>query len=111
MIQIDENNTLELIRTFFEERNMKIVHIFLFGSRGRGDYQDDSDYDILIVIREEILPVERRMIISDLYRFLTDRQAMLPMDLVLKSLSVFEDQKDMPGSLAYNVQRESITLL
>ncbi|NIT35910.1 MAG: nucleotidyltransferase domain-containing protein [candidate division Zixibacteria bacterium] len=29
----------------------RIVHIILYGSRARGDYTDDSDVDILVVVR------------------------------------------------------------
>ena len=29
----------------------RVVHIILYGSRARGDYTDDSDIDVLIVVR------------------------------------------------------------
>ena len=39
--------------------------IILFGSRARGDYKEDSDYDIL-VIKEGVMPEERRNLATTL---------------------------------------------
>src|SRR5688572_32236575 len=34
--------------------------IYLFGSRARGDSQEDSDYDFLVIVPESDLPPHRR---------------------------------------------------
>jgi uncharacterized protein len=38
--------------------------VYLFGSRARGDAVEDSDYDILVVVRNSDLPAHRRMQIA-----------------------------------------------
>lgn len=39
-------------RTIRERLGDRLIRVVLFGSRARGDAQDDSDYDCLIVTRE-----------------------------------------------------------
>ncbi len=58
------------IKTFVKNirKKMKIDKAILFGSRARGDYLDDSDYDILLVSPafEGVFFTKR---ISGLYKF------------------------------------------
>ncbi len=37
-----------------KEMNIEIDKIILFGSRARGEYREDSDWDILVVTRKEM---------------------------------------------------------
>ena len=43
-----------LIETFHPER------IYLFGSYARGDVTPDSDYDLMVVVADSVLPQYRR---------------------------------------------------
>jgi len=38
--------------------------IILFGSRARGDYKEDSDWDFLIIVNEELNRKEKRAILE-----------------------------------------------
>lgn len=51
-----------LIETFGD----KIREIILYGSYARGDYNKDSDIDILIVVSDDINPVEIEEVLNDL---------------------------------------------
>ncbi len=44
----------EVILEVAEKYGIKVDKIILFGSRARGDYRDDSDWDILIVSKTEV---------------------------------------------------------
>lgn len=44
-------------------REFPVERIFLFGSRARGDTDEDSDYDFLIVMKTEIKPSRRGIIV------------------------------------------------
>ena len=50
-----DRRVLELIRRVVleeaEKLGVSVEKIILFGSRARGDYREDSDYDILVVVR------------------------------------------------------------
>lgn len=63
---------LEFARRAREELGDHIVHIILYGSRARGDYTDDSDIDLLVVVRgidakeadERIFPFAHEMLVE-----------------------------------------------
>jgi len=44
----------EAILNVAKEYNVEIDKIILFGSRARGDYREDSDWDILIITKEKL---------------------------------------------------------
>ena len=48
----------------------KIAHVSLFGSRARGDFKEESDYDFLILSESDAS-------LMDLGRFVTDMQDAL----------------------------------
>jgi len=50
---IISDKRIELFARLIKERlGDRLVRVVLFGSRARGDAQEDSDYDCLIVTRE-----------------------------------------------------------
>ena len=86
-------------------RLVDVLHperIYLFGSRARGDASEDSDYDLMVLVRERIgegREMERRA-----YHALSD----LPMakDVVVVTTTYFEWIRDAKASLAATVERE-----
>ena len=44
----------EIILNTAKKYNIEIDRIILFGSRARGDYREDSDWDILIVTKKRL---------------------------------------------------------
>ena len=44
----DLKKSIEIIREEIEERGMIVLKIILFGSRAKGTFREDSDWDILI---------------------------------------------------------------
>jgi predicted nucleotidyltransferase len=65
--------------------------IILFGSRARGDYRDDSDYD-LCVIKSNI--EHRRRLAKKLYRYLYETGAAI--DLIVETPEKFNELKNNP---------------
>ncbi len=49
---MEEKQILELIREAIQKAD-PTAEAWLFGSRARGDYREDSDWDILILINNE----------------------------------------------------------
>ena len=56
----------KLKRYLLETFGDKIREIILYGSYARGDYNKDSDIDILIVVSNDINPVEIEEVLNDL---------------------------------------------
>jgi uncharacterized protein len=92
----------ELLRAVVEY--YKPRRVILFGSQARGDYQGDSDYDLLVVIDDDF-PREK----------LTGPQAARPrgryrgpVDILPMRHGVFEDRATIIGSLANTAEEEGI---
>jgi hypothetical protein len=91
--------------TFLRDRlvvALKPLAIWQFGSRARGDNDEDSDFDLLVVLPDG-LPAESY----------SARRAAEPVagcglgyDIVPCSLSEFHKDRDVPGSLVHNAVTE-----
>jgi predicted nucleotidyltransferase len=76
--------------------------IYLFGSKARGDAGPDSDYDLLVVVADDV-PAERRR--SRLaYEVLWGTKAAA--DVVVWTAGQFENRLHVPTSLPATVVRE-----
>ena len=76
--------------------------IYLFGSRARGDYQPDSDLDLLIVVPDPL--GDRRQRQSELRHALVGHRPIVE-PWIIGRLE-FEETKDIVGSLAYPATHE-----
>ncbi len=85
--------------------------IILFGSRARGDYKEDSDYDIL-VLKEGIRPEDRRKLWGRISSALlkTELYSLAEIDVIVQSPRRFEELRERWDLVYYDIHREGITL-
>ncbi|MEO0266027.1 MAG: nucleotidyltransferase domain-containing protein [candidate division WOR-3 bacterium] len=96
------------IEKIFEEIDIKIQKIILFGSRGRGDHTKGSDWDLLVVT-EKNLERSQKLELSHLIRKrLADE--FIPCDVLIKSNQEVEERKNIIGSVIRSALRERISL-
>ena len=90
------------------ELGVHVDSVILFGSRSRGDAREDSDWDILVVVREEL---NRDMMRELTYRIRAKLVEFLqsPVDVIVSTKGKWEKYKDEIGHLFYSVKREGIT--
>ena len=80
--------------------------MYLFGSRARGDFKSDSDFDLAIVTADGS---ERRRIAMQAYESLarvTGRS--VGVDLVVLTPRLISTERDLVGSIARAVVREGV---
>lgn len=111
-IKITENDVqvVELMKNFLSYQGFKNAQIILFGSRARGDMVEDSDYDFMILIENDLMSQEKRTLQANLARYLIKKKKMLPMDVIIKSKKRFEEERQYNGNLAYAVNLEGVAL-
>ena len=108
-----EEKIKDVMKKFLEEAKkiygIKLQAIILYGSCARGDFEDDSDIDVLVLLNvpKENINFERNKILD-----ITDR---LDLDYDVVLAPVFQNydlfQKYMPVSAFYqNVQREGVRI-
>jgi len=101
----------EIVESFVEDlRNTlgnEIVKIVLFGSKTRGDFREESDIDIFILVREKTLDIIDK--VGDLtadHIFNGD----IPLSPVLYDLFEYQKNKELGSFFFENVEKEGISL-
>jgi len=82
------------------------VAVVLFGSRARGDCRPDSDWDLCVVVPDDVEP--RQFTSVSLWSSLADFP--LPIQVIPIRKSIFESKKDEINALSYDVHRDGIVL-
>jgi DNA polymerase sigma len=77
--------------------------IVLFGSRARGDYCEDSDYDILIL---KSLFKNRRKTLKDLRVSLYKKGVCVAMDILLLDTAKYVQLSDVNGLVYRDIKQE-----
>ena len=82
--------------------------VILFGSRARGDYTSDSDFDLLVILKS-VLTIHEKMDISSQLRkqFATK---MMDADVLVKDCKDINYLKNKPGSVVRNALIEGVLL-
>ncbi|MEM5828357.1 MAG: nucleotidyltransferase domain-containing protein [Candidatus Aenigmatarchaeota archaeon] len=108
---MDENlkKIKEIILQTAKEMNVEIDKIILFGSRARGDYREDSDYDILIVTKNDLEKEKKEKFLSTIEVELI-KLLEVPIDLILIDKKSYEEDSKYVGYLYYWVEKEGVVL-
>ncbi|MCK4996951.1 nucleotidyltransferase domain-containing protein [Candidatus Pacearchaeota archaeon] len=91
---MDKKKNIKVVKAFKKivSEKIKIKKIILFGSRARGDFRKDSDFD-LIVVSDEFDGVRSYKRAPDMYRAW---DANYSVDFVCLTSEEFEGMKDKP---------------
>lgn len=101
--KIGKDDYIELIKErVLQDKEINLSQIILFGSYARGDYNFDSDIDLLFVTKNNNDSV--RNIKYKIERLLDDRK--YPLDILVYKEKDLDKEKNIIGSLSYNVIKE-----
>jgi len=98
----------ELIIDEIEKFGFHVINIILFGSRARGDFKEDSDWDILVIVKEEFSIKEKRRLMGSIYKRLARLEDSY--EIIIKTERDFERMKKVVGSLSYDADLEGVTI-
>ncbi len=98
-----------------EDLKKKLVHLLgpqalkmvLFGSRARGDYSENSDLDVAILVRGLTREMKRRILdqVAEI-----ELEYLLPISVLVFSEDEFERLKKRERRIAIDIEREGIPL-
>ncbi|MEM3396898.1 MAG: nucleotidyltransferase domain-containing protein [Thermoplasmata archaeon] len=98
----------EKINSVMKANSIEVLQIILFGSRARGDFKIQSDWDVLVVVKER-LSVKEKMLYSKTIRE-SLAKVKIDCDVIIKSEQEFEGGKKMFGSLVREAMKEGISI-
>lgn len=84
----------------------RVLKVLLFGSRARGDFRQDSDWDFYVVVDRDLSFPERQKIASRIRWALA--QEDMDCDIVIQSERMVREREDNPAYLTYYVLKEGI---
>ena len=83
--------------------------VILFGSRGRGDYTEDSDFDLLIITEKNLSEKEKLSTRSTIKKLLI-KSLRKPVDVLLNMKQEAEIKRELPGHIVQWAMKEGIEL-
>lgn len=101
------NDTVKkIILKAVEEYNYSAI--ILFGSRAKENYNENSDYDLLLIL-EDILSIQEMRKIQVNIRKTLALQG-IDADVLVKTKSIVEEYQTKKGNVIYNAMKEGIQL-
>ncbi len=98
----------KIIQEILEQNNIKLIKIYLFGSRARGDFDKNSDFDFFIIIDKDLKFTEKIEINTQIRRKLAENG--ISADIILQFEKKVEERKNNVGYLSYYVLKEGIII-
>jgi predicted nucleotidyltransferase len=100
---------IQIIKEELEKRGIKVLKIILFGSRAREDYQEDSDWDLSVIIERDLSFPEKVKLLGEIYKKIA-RTKEVSIEIIITSQERFEELKKYIGTLAYNIEKEGVVV-
>lgn len=98
----------KVIKQEVESVGLRVEKIILFGSRARGDYKGDSDWDFLILLNKELPPKEKRKLRSKLSVKLL--RMGIDCEIILKSKQSYQIDKNIVNTISYSASLEGVEI-
>jgi predicted nucleotidyltransferase len=90
------------------DMGIRIKNIILFGSRAKGIFKTDSDWDFLIILEKNVSREEKIEIAHIIRKKLAE--LYVPCDVLIKSEEEVEARKNIIGSVIKSAMKEGIPL-
>jgi uncharacterized protein len=103
-----ENIIKEVIQEVLKIHQLEVEKIILFGSRARHEQRKDSDWDILLIVKQDIRTETKKELFKEITQKLS--HYLIPCDVIIKSLAEVEFSKDFYGTATYQALMEGYTL-
>lgn len=103
-----ERKALERIREKLRERFQdRIISLYAFGSRVRGDHGEWSDLDVLVIVRNKEVEIVKEII--DIFSK-EEFETGIPFAPVIKDIKVFEMEKEMNTPFYQDIIKEGVLI-
>ncbi|MHB1679475.1 MAG: nucleotidyltransferase family protein [bacterium] len=102
------NTAKKIITEEIQKAGYKVEAIYLFGSRARGDYKKDSDWDFFAVTDSDLSKEDWKYVLRNIRRKMANNDIIN--DIIIKSKALYEHQQKGTGFLSYYVNKEGASI-
>lgn len=102
------NTAKQIITEEVEKAGYKIESVYLFGSRAKGCYNEDSDWDFYVIIDKSIDFTAKRHIRGRIGLRLAELR--ISSDIIIQSLDIANERKDKQGYLTHYALKEGLAV-
>ena len=100
----------KIIKEVVEKKSVRLVEVILFGSRAKGNSENDSDWDILVIVDRDLTQQERKEVWYSVYKELHKNFPEESFDIIVKSKRVYEEERETVNTISNEAFLEGIKL-
>jgi len=82
-----------------------LIAVIAFGSRVRGDFTEDSDFDVLVVVKERSFELVKR--INGVFGR-EEEKTFTPFSVVIKTKEAFDKERAFKTAFYKNIRRDGV---
>ena len=82
--------------------------ILLFGSRARNDYTEDSDFDLLVITKDNLSISQKRDYKAKIRKLLARRK--IPVDILIQGKQEIETKQKITGHIVKQALKEGVRI-
>jgi predicted nucleotidyltransferase len=107
MFSFEKKAMKRITRKLEELLGNNLIAVLVFGSRVRGDFSAESDFDILVVVKKRTFGI-----IDTVNEVLSEEEDKtgIPFSVVVKGMESFERERKYNTSFYRNIKKEGIIL-
>jgi predicted nucleotidyltransferase len=105
MFKIEKDAIGRAVKRLQEALGNNLVAVAAFGSRVRGDFTGESDFDILVVARKRTFDTIR--IVNNIFER-EEEETTIPFSVVIKTMDSFDKEKSYNTTFYRNIKEEGI---
>jgi len=102
------SKVIEKLKTILEEVGVEYSNILLFGSRTGKEFEEESDWDFMIIVKKTLDLKEKRELWHKIYRRFHGYFPFISVDIILKDEQSFENEKKVANTISNEVYLEGI---
>lgn len=103
-----QEKVINIIKEQLAEKGIKVIKIIHFGSRARGDFVNDSDWDFFVVIDKKLSFHQKWDILDEIKIRLA--KLKIPNDIILKSEQEIKEAENDVGRITYYILKEGVEI-
>lgn len=106
----NETKTGEGFKKILKEIGVDYSAVIVFGSRARKDFDELSDWDFLVILKQNLSLTEKKNLWRKIYKKFHEHFLFIPIDIILKDKEAFEKEKEIVNTISNEAYLEGIEI-